>query len=131
MRKGLFFSCRRQKERALTIKTKEVNVKKLMLILTILCLCCRSLVWAGSYYEIEEWESDAVSVSHTRTHGYDRVYYYDSYGRRVYTTRYAAERRGLSPYRRDTLLLPGGKYRREVRREEKKGILTTILEILL
>ena len=106
-------------------------MKTLILILTIVCTIHGSIALAGNYYEIEEWESDSMGVAYDPGYEYDRVYYYDSHGRKRYTTRYDARRRGLTPYKSDALLLPGGKYKREVRHEEKKGILTTILEILL
>jgi hypothetical protein len=105
-------------------------MKTLSLVL-IMVIIASPIAGAGNYYELEEWNSDAIGIPYAPPHRGDTVFYYDRYGRKIYDTRYEAERRGYYPYRRGTVLTGPGKYRREVRREEKKGILTSILEILL
>lgn len=115
-------------------------MKKIILILTLLLAISCPISWAGQYYELEEWESEAAGIVYDPdpcAPMNDVVWYYDKYGCRRYTTRAFAQRCGFSaggyyPYwRRNPVLTGPGKYRREVRAEEKKGILTTILEILL
>ena len=110
-------------------------MKKIILILTIILSISCPVSYAGQYYELEEWDSKG-SVYDPGVRDDDTVWYYDKYGSRIYTTRKMARYWGLSavgyyPYRGGTVIAGPGKYRREVRAEEKKGILTTILEILL
>jgi hypothetical protein len=114
-------------------------MKKIILILTIILSISCMTSYAGEYYELEEWNSDANGIVYDPDPNApmnDVVWYYDRYGCRRYTTRIFAQRGGLSaggyyPYWRRPVLTGPGKYRREVRAEEKKGLLTRVLEILL
>ena len=114
-------------------------MKKIILILTLLLAISCPISWAGEYYELEEWDSSATGIVYDPNPNApmnDVVWYYDRYGCRRYTTRIFAQRGGLSaggyyPYWRRPVLYPAGKYRRETRYEEKRGLLTRVLEILL
>lgn len=71
---------------------------KIALILTMLLVIC-PISYGESYYELEEWNSDATGIVYDPdpcAPMNDVVWYYDRYGCRRYTTRVFAQQWGLS-----------------------------------